>query len=499
MSTVLSAKLIHSPAVSSTLFVTASGASLVSNPSSVPPASLMATSPPKTKSTSPALSFKKPNWSRQMSITVPLYRTALDTTKTSVKYTRSLLSLVPKGVPESIELTSVRLPRRQDIVLDNMNPKEAEGIVGAEWVVHSKSVNAEWKRLRGLSKGSSSKLSLDSPAPDEKIILYFHGGAYFMGSPSTTRNLTALFSEHTGCRVLSVGYRLAPENPFPLPLHDAISAYASLVDPPEGSGMPKFKPEQIILAGDSAGGGLATALALWIRDNGLARGWKQPAGIVAFAPWLDLTHSQPSFHLNTLDYIPPHVADASYITKGRSHYYTKHDSENMHPYVSPLFASDNAWDRNSRLPPTLIQLGSMERLRDEGLMFAAASFRHSPMRVELYENMVHIFQTFAAKGEEVPTAAFRRVGAFVRALAPGGSAGMRDAETAPGFFHVVEGGVVGEIGRDGALAIVSEARAELDALKQPERQPAKVEASQLLKRLVAETNLGSTRLEPILV
>ncbi|KAJ3029622.1 UNVERIFIED_CONTAM: hypothetical protein HDU68_011657 [Siphonaria sp. JEL0065] len=425
---------------------------------------------------------------------VPLYRTALDTTKTSVKYTRSLLSFIPTAVPDSIQVTDVKLPRRSDIILDGMTAEQAEGNLNAEWVVHGAAVDAEWKRLRGLkgrksvssatspgtapNSSSPPKLSTSAPSsfslanglpksqPEETIILYFHGGAYFMGSPSTTRNLTSLFSEHSGSRVLSVGYRLAPEHPFPLPLHDAISAYLSLIDPPAGKGMQRFKPEQIVLAGDSAGGGLAIALALWIRDNGGTK-WKKPAGIVALAPWLDLTHSQPSFHLNTLDYIPPTVCDSSHITSSRSHYYTTDDILNSHPYVSPLFAKDDPHDKATHLPPTLIQLGSRERLRDEGLMFAGESFKNSPMRVEIYEDMVHIFQAFAAKGEEIAIDALKRVGGFIRHLNGGSSDAVEESATSvishptkKGFLYVSDGSVT-EIGRTAAMSIVAEAREEL--------------------------------------
>ncbi|KAI8836458.1 Alpha/Beta hydrolase protein [Chytriomyces cf. hyalinus JEL632] len=370
---------------------------------------------------------------------MPLYRTALDKTKNSVKYTRSLLSFVPTSVPDNIQVTHAELPRRSDILLDGMAPEETHGTLHAEWVVH----------------GPANRSTITKPA-DETIILYCHGGAFFMGSPSTTRNLTSLFSEHSGSRVLSVGYRLAPENPFPLPLHDAVSAYLSLIDPPSGS----YKPE----------GGLVIALALWIRDNGPARGWKMPAGIVALAPWLDLTHSQPSFHLNTLDYLSPIVSDPSYITKGhRSHYYTPHDSLNSHPYVSPLFANDSPTDKSTHLSPTLFQLGSLERLRDEGLMFAADSFKHSPVRVELYEDMVHIFQTFATRGDIRAKDVFERIGEFVKRVGAAGVSASRAKESAEGFVFVGED-YLEEIGRTGVFDIVREARRELDAVSKMERQ-----------------------------
>ncbi|KAJ3071642.1 hypothetical protein HDU98_005001 [Podochytrium sp. JEL0797] len=413
----------------------------------------------------PANQQKPPKWSRQMNISTTLYRTALDSTKTSLKYSRKLLNFVPTATASNVQVTELTLSRREDIVLDGMTPEQATGHIPAEWIVHGPSVDSEWKRLRGLKTSpSTNSYSTSSPTAqqEETVILYFHGGAYFMGSPSTNRNLTSLFSEHTGSRVLSVGYRLAPENPFPLPLHDAISAYLSLIDPPAGGAQQKFKPEQIVLAGDSAGGGLAIALALWIRDHGGER-WRRPAGIVALAPWLDLTHSQPSFYLNTLDYVPPHVSDVSHITTTRSHYYTTNNALNSNPYVSPLFASDSAHDQSTHLPRTLIQLGSRERLRDEGLTFTSSSFKHSPIRVELYEDMVHIFQAFANKGEEVAIDAMRRIGDFVRNVRVEEEAGgsVVSHPSSRGVVFLKEEGVV-DLGRWGALGIVEEARRELE-------------------------------------
>ncbi|KAJ3354685.1 hypothetical protein HDU83_004907 [Entophlyctis luteolus] len=433
-----------------------------------PNTSQVATSAP-VLARAPSLTARPPKWSTQMSLTVPLYRRALDSTKTSVRYTRSLLSFLPVAVPEAASITPVTFPLRQDVYLPGMDSSHMQGVCSAEWVVHGPAVDAEWRRKRGLKSAppddftaTHESLNLDD---EEKVILYFHGGGYFSGSPATTRNLTCLFSQYSGCRVLAASYRLAPEYPFPTPLYDAISSYLYLIDPPAGSGARKFKPEQIVLAGDSAGGGLAIALALWIRDNGFARGLRKPAGIVALAPWLDLTHSQPSFHLNSLDYLPVSVCDPAHITRGRSHYYTRSDSQNLNPYVSPLFGHDSESDFSSQLPPTLIQLGSRERLRDEGLMFAASSFRHSPVTVEMFEDMVHVFQTFASGGEPVAVDAFKRIGKFVRRLPSvkvSGDGRMQEVARGPrGKFFCVTAGGEEEFDADGALRIIAAAGAEL--------------------------------------
>ncbi|KAJ3385871.1 hypothetical protein HDU80_000580 [Chytriomyces hyalinus] len=163
-------------------------------------------------------------------------------------------------------------------------------------------------------------------------------------------------------------------------------------------------------------------------------------------------------HLNTLDYLPPIVSDPSYITKGhRSHYYTPHDSLNSRPYVSPLFASNSATDKSTHLPPTLIQLGSLERLRDEGLIFATDSFKYSPVRVELYEDMVHIFSNVCNKGViNCAKDAFERIGEFVKRVGAAGVSASRAKESADGFLFVGEDSLE-DIGRVGALDIVREA------------------------------------------
>ncbi|KAJ3415408.1 hypothetical protein HDV05_005002 [Chytridiales sp. JEL 0842] len=479
-----------------------------------------------------------PKWSNKMSIAVPLYRAATTTAKNSIRASRSLVSIIPAPLAPGATLQELKIPRRSDIVLEHMEPSQAEGYVNAEWIVHGPSVEAERRRRKGLGPHGKGLRAVTSEYPDkfklqddgdETILLYFHGGAYFMCSAATHRPMTSKLSQVTGCRILSVDYRLAPEHPFPLPLHDAISAWKYLVDPKDGSR--KFRPNQIVLAGDSAGGGLAIALSLWIRDNmgvtpqvldcaesveGSATTSKDaplpthmPAGIVALAPWVDLTHSQPSFRLNDSDYLPSDACDPSHITPGvRSHYYTSSDELNSHPYVSPLFASDkpetaNSTSKDLRLPPTLIQLGSRERLRDEGIMLAAQSFQNSPMRVEIYEDMVHIFQVFESMGEPMALQSWERIGEFVKHCAgsipvvkadalpaPSSSSSETSSNAAlfsrvhhyptndlppshtpndptvhpssPGFLMIHGDGKVVNLGRKGALGLVEASKRELE-------------------------------------
>ncbi|KAL2918118.1 hypothetical protein HK105_202532 [Polyrhizophydium stewartii] len=199
---------------------------------------------------------------------------------------------------------------------------------------------------------------------------------------------------------MPVDYRLAPEHPFPQPLEDVISAYLHLLE--------SYSAEQIVVMGDSAGGGLAISLVLWLRENDRP----MPRAVVGLSPWLDLTHSQPSFRLNEQDYLPADSRDPAWIRPGRrSHYYVAHDSQLTHALVSPLFARDVA---GRPLPPMLLHVGEQERLRDETLHFALHTVRSSPVAVEMFEDQVHVFQAFAGLGERAAAQSLERIGRFVR-------------------------------------------------------------------------------------
>ncbi|KLO13653.1 alpha/beta-hydrolase [Schizopora paradoxa] len=144
--------------------------------------------------------------------------------------------------------------------------------------------------------------SMYRPEMDQmRCILYFHGGGYYFGSVDQERYFLQRFARKSGARLLAINYRLAPQYPFPCAIHDAIAAYLFLIRPPEGARHTKVDPANIVVGGDSAGGGLAIALLQVIRDTGLP----MPAGGVLISPWCDLTHSFPSIHLNTdSDIIP---------------------------------------------------------------------------------------------------------------------------------------------------------------------------------------------------
>lgn len=210
----------------------------------------------------------------------------------------------------------------------------------------------------------------DSPSG---TILYLHGGAYTLGSIATHSNLAKMLAKTTSRRVLLIDYRLAPEHPFPAGLEDALSAYQWLLE--QGN-----LPEEIIIAGDSAGGGLALATLLSLRDDRIPL----PSRAVLFSPWTDLTLSGESItEKAAADFIlnAPHLADMARLYAG--------DHTLNHPLISPLFANLTG------LPPLLIQVGTDEILLEDSHRLAQLAEKAGvEVQLEIYEEMFHVFHMF---------------------------------------------------------------------------------------------------------
>ncbi|GAC76754.1 arylacetamide deacetylase [Moesziomyces antarcticus T-34] len=137
----------------------------------------------------------------------------------------------------------------------------------------------------------------------QRVMLYFHGGGYYFGSLATHRYQIVRYARKFGGKCFAPIYRKAPQYPWPCALQDAVASYLYLIDPPKGAKHRPVDPKKIVVAGDSAGGGLSLALLTVIRDMGLPA----PAGAVLISPWCDLTHSFPSILQNTAtDIIPPY-------------------------------------------------------------------------------------------------------------------------------------------------------------------------------------------------
>lgn len=168
------------------------------------------------------------------------------------------------------------------------------------------------------------------------VILYLHGGGYTCGNLEYATGCGSLICAQTGTRVLCAAYRLAPEDPFPAAVEDALEAYEYLL----GKG---YGPEHIVLCGESAGGGLCYSLCLKLRDLGLP----QPCGIISLSPWTDLTASGESYEKNR-------EIDPSMTEKMLDFYASCYCADRTDPLVSPLFGDLTG------LPPSLILVGGDE-------------------------------------------------------------------------------------------------------------------------------------------
>ncbi|RKO96358.1 hypothetical protein CXG81DRAFT_14311 [Caulochytrium protostelioides] len=260
-------------------------------------------------------------------------------------------------------------------------------------------MKAEWTDFKALPTREK---------PAERVIILIHGGAFFSCQRKTHRGVAWRLAKYADARVLSIDYRLSPECSFPDPIAEVLNAYAYLIDPPHPK-LPKYRPDQITLCGDSAGGNLATAAVLWIRDH--PGRLPMPAGLIGLSPWLDLLGSQPSWLVNApFDFLPNGSHDKRYVNADRSHYYVKSNQYLAHPLCSPLFNHELP---NAPICPTFITVGTVERLRDEAIVFAYAQFPNSPISIDLLEDMPHVSQIFAGM-EKLPRQSLKRVGAWVK-------------------------------------------------------------------------------------
>ncbi|MFF2448071.1 alpha/beta hydrolase [Neobacillus sp. NPDC058068] len=275
-------------------------------------------------------------------------------------------SLEKRGIAErrqKLDAASKRLRMPENCLVE---PLQIEGIY------------AEWLSYRD--------------SPDDKVILYLHGGGYGYCSVQTHRTLAAGIGKAAGVKVIIPAYRLAPEHPFPAAIEDAVRVYRWLLE--QG-----FHSSQIIFAGDSAGGGLSIATALVLRDQNEPL----PAALVCLSPWVDLTSSGQSYQRNGS--VDPYL-NVDGVRKTARMYAGEEALD--HPLISPVFAD------LAGLPPLFIQVGSHEILQSDAEMLAAAA-RHAGITVKLkvWNGMWHVWQM---SGDFIPEArrAIKEIGDFVK-------------------------------------------------------------------------------------
>ncbi|MEW6076734.1 MAG: alpha/beta hydrolase [Thermodesulfobacteriota bacterium] len=250
--------------------------------------------------------------------------------------------------------------------------------------------------LSGVDAGGVPAEWVAVPGSDGKgVILYFHGGGYTAGSLSSHRNLVSRLAVEAGRLLLAVDYRLAPEHPFPAAVDDAVAAYRWLVN---SEGVPAG---MVIIGGDSAGGGLALAALIKLREEGD----RLPRAAFCLSPWTDLAMTGDSIRTKA-DEDPFVEPRALGFLAGQ--YLQGTDPE--HPLASPLYADLTG------LPPLLIQVGERECLLDDSLRLAEkAKAAGVDVTIDVWPEMIHVFQSFAPVAPE-GVAGIRRVAEYLNAL-----------------------------------------------------------------------------------
>ena len=239
-------------------------------------------------------------------------------------------------------------------------------------------VRAEW--LTGFGE-----------TPDAAI-LYLHGGGYVIGSPRSHRHLAAAIGAAADAAVLLPDYRLAPEHPFPAALDDAVIAYRWLL-------AKNVAPSRIVIAGDSAGGGLTVATLVALRDAGTPL----PAAAVCISPWTDLSFSLPTH--TTRAAVDPIVTREG-VGKMATAYLAGKDPRTS--LASPLFADLRG------LPPLLIHVGDDEVLLDDAVQLAERARKAGvDVTLDVWPKMIHVWHWFFPMLDE-GQAAIDRIGEFVK-------------------------------------------------------------------------------------
>lgn len=287
------------------------------------------------------------------------------------RYLRNTMKKLPLS---EMEPTKIREVFEKRIIPLLPKSVEREAVTGA--------VKGEWQRPKN--------------AKDGRTILFCHGGGYVFGSPRTHRSMSYPLAVAGSADVFSLDYRLAPENPCPAQIEDALHAYDMLIE--EGR-----EAKSIWIAGDSAGGGLTLSTMLALRD----RGGPQPAGGIVYSPWTDMTCSGASMSENVESDV---MFQVSSIFGGADRY--RGDLAADDPRASPLFANLEG------LSPILVFASNAEVLRDDGIRFAQRA-RDAGVDAELIveEGLAHVWPLF---NPIVPEAkkAINQSAAFIERTAP---------------------------------------------------------------------------------
>ena len=253
-------------------------------------------------------------------------------------------------------------------------------------------IGMEWETF-DLDEMPMAWTRLERVHDTRRVVLYCHGGGYTSGSLEYARILSMKISYITGYEVCSFAYRLAPEYRYPAALNDALAAWDHLMYLGYGA-------QDIILAGDSAGGNLALCLALKLKEQNR----RLPCALVLLSPWTDMTSSGKSYTENA-DVDP--ILSNTYIRNTRNAYAPDVDDYSA-PFLSPLFGD------LKNLPPVLIQVGSNEILLSDSVRLKTKLIKAGvSCQLEVWNGMWHVFQSFPMRQA---TEALENIGRFILGL-----------------------------------------------------------------------------------
>jgi acetyl esterase/lipase len=280
----------------------------------------------------------------------------------AAKQFHELLAAVP--IVETTPTTESVIASRADSAAWAIATGEPEGVTYEP--VDADGVAAEWTTPAG--------------ADPDRVLLYLHGGGYTVGSIASHRKLVGHLAKAAGMRGLSVDYRLAPENPFPAGLDDAVTVFAWLLNQGIAAG-------HIGIGGDSAGGGLAMATALALPERGLPA----PGGLVLLSPWTDLATTGDSITSNVGKDLLLRRVEGDTPSIG----WYAGDNDVKNPLISPLYADFAGF------PPFIVHVGGSELLLDDSTRVAErASAAGCDVTIEVWPEMQHVFQIAAGNVPE---------------------------------------------------------------------------------------------------
>ena len=322
------------------------------------------------------------------------------------------LVISPKLRPDVKKIMELRNSFAEIATKEFLNKKKSQGITVTEKMLLSdKNIALEYQRYlsaftslkrnalipkevifkRVDADGVPAEWIITPNAEKEKALFHLFGGGYVMGTIETRRWLPFLISRASNIRSLLIGYRLAPEHPFPAALDDSITAYRWLLSMGLSS-------QNIILTGESAGGALVVSTLLRLRELDLPL----PAGAVLLSPWTDLACTGDSLELNA-EYEPGITIP---VLRAMAKLYYQDESP-KNPLVSPLYAN------LEKLPPMLIHVGNIETLRDDSVRLAARAEEDGvDVNLKIWDDMPHVFQNYY---DDIPESnqSIEKVGKFI--------------------------------------------------------------------------------------